>query len=148
MTPALLLFISMLIFAVFAFLIMRFTAEISKVEKNFDNKIINLRSSVRKLKYFMPLDDDNFKVFDELFAIEPNSLVSTSLLIDLLVNAYKQEEILQESNVRIVNYNTLYGPLIEQHLNFNTKFMADDKVWKIQSIDYGNDNIEVTFVVV
>ena len=148
MTPALLFFISMLIFAVIAFLMMRLTAEISKVEKNFDNKIINLRSSVRKLKYFMSLDEEDYKIFDELFTIEQNSTVWTSLLIERLVNAYKQEEVLTDSNVRIVNYDNKYAPLIEQHLQMNTKFFTDDRYWKIQSVDYGMENIEVTFVVV
>ena len=148
MTTSLIFFILMVIMAVFAFLMMRLTAEISKVEKNFDNKIINLRSSVRKLKYFMPLDEEDYKIFDELFTIEQNSTVWTSLLIERLVNAYKQEEVLTDSNVRIVNYDNKYAPLIEQHLQMNTKFFTDDRYWKIQSVDYGMENIEVTFIVI
>ena len=148
MTSSLLLFISMLIFAVFAFLMMRFTAEMTKLEKNFDNKLITLRSSVRKLKYFMSLDQEEITIFDELFTIEQNSTVWTSLLIERLVNAYKQEEVLTDSNVRIVNYDNKYAPLIEQHLQMNTKFFTDDRYWKIQSVDYGMENIEVTYVVV
>ena len=143
-TIELVIFILMLMTAVFVVLLKMNNEVVHKETHELNSKIADLRSSVRKLKYFMNLDEQSLKVIDELFAIESNT--SQSLLIDRLINAYEQETALPDANVRIVKYENAYTPLIETYLQKGTKFFADDRAWIIQQVDYDIEYVQVTYV--